>query len=284
MGNPMTRNLLKAGFEVVVNDIIESLVKELAEAGAEPAGSPAEVVRASEIVLTSLPTVEAVEEVYLADNGLIPNAQPGQVLADHSTVRIGTSRQIAEEAAKRGVSFLDAPVSGGPGGAAAATLTIMVGGERQAFEKARPVFEAMDSNIRLMGASGAGTVTKLINQHLVTVNGAAACEALVLAAKAGVEPRPLLEVLLTAWGNSTQLARVAPLILARDFSGGATNYILDKDIDCVSDLAQKVGAPAPLLEVASRLMDRALELGLREADFSSMVVPLEKEAGIEVKG
>jgi len=206
------------------------------------------------------------------------------VLADHSTVKIGTSRRLAQEAAARGVSFLDAPISGGVERATDGTLAIMVGGDPAAFEKARPVFEAMGSNVQLMGPSGSGTVTKLVNQYLVSVHMTAVCEALVLSAKAGVQLRPLVELLMTAWGASTQLGRAGPLILARDFTGGATNYILSKDIQCIRDLAQEVGAPARLLEVASRLMDRTLELGLREADICSMVMPLEKEAGIEVKG
>ena len=284
MGRPMARNLLKAGFDLVVRDIVESPVKELAAAGATPAASPAEVARESEMVVTALPTVEAVEQVYLADNGLIPAARTGQVLADHSTVKIGTSRRLAQEATARGVPFLDAPISGGVERAIDGTLSIMVGGDPAAFEKARPVFEAMGSNVQLMGPSGSGTVTKLVNQYLVSVHMTAVCEALVMAVKAGVEPRRLLELLLTAWGASTQLERAGPLILARDFTGGATNYILSKDIECVRDLAQEVGAPARLLDVARQLMDRTLELGLREADITSMVVPLEKEAGTEVRG
>ncbi len=284
MGNPMARNLMKAGFELVANDIVERVVKEFEGLGAASAASPADVARGSEIVLTCLPTVRSVEEVYLGHNGLIQAVREGQVLADHSTVDIGTSRRMAREAAARGAPFLDAPISGGPEGAEAATLTIMVGGDPAAYEKARPAFEAMGGNVRLMGPPGSGTVTKLVNQLLTAVHIVSTGEALVLGTKAGVNPRELLDVLMVSYGYSRQMERCAPMILARDFAPRGPNHIINKDINCALDLARTVRSPTPLLEVVSRLSNAVMEMGLQDWDMASLLVPLEKEAGVEVRG
>ena len=284
MGNPMARHLLKAGFDVVVNDIVESAVKKVVEAGAVRANSPAEVARESEIVLTCLPTVKSVEDVYLGDNGIIQAVREGQVLADHSTVNLRTSRRVAQEATAKKAIFLDAPISGGPEGAQAATLTIMVGGDPDVFEKVRPVFEAMGTNVRLMGSSGAGTVTKLVNQLLTAVHIVSTGEALVLGTKAGVDPKQLADMLMVSYGYSKQMERGVPMIMSRDFTPGGPNHIISKDINCALELAQDVGAPTPLLEATSKISDRVMKMGLQDWDMASMMVALEKDAGIEVRG
>jgi 3-hydroxyisobutyrate dehydrogenase-like beta-hydroxyacid dehydrogenase len=241
------------------------------------------VARKSDIVLTCLPTVKSVEDVYLGKNGIFQGAKKGQIIADHSTVNRRTSLKMAKEAQARGIFFLDAPISGGPEGAQKATLSIMVGGDKAAFEKVYPAFEAMGRLVRYMGPSGAGTVTKLVNQLLTSVHIASASEALVLGTKAGVNPKELLDVLMVSYGYSKQLERLAPMALSRKFIAGGPNHIINKDITCALELAEDVGAPAPLLRATSKISDKTLEMGLKDWDMASMIVVLEKEAGVEVK-
>ena len=283
MGNPMVRNLLKGGFDVVVNDIVESAVREVEGMGAVRAGSPVEVAKESEIVLTCLPTVKSVEEVYLGQNGLVNAVRKGQIVADHSTVNLRTSKRMKQEIEAKGAVFLDAPISGGPEGAQEATLSIMVGGDEEAFEKAKPAFEAMGRLVRRMGPSGAGTVTKLVNQLLTAVHIVSAGEALVLGTKAGVNPKDLLDVLMVSYGYSKQLERLGAMALARDFTPGGPNHIINKDITCALELGQDVGSPTPLLEATFEISNKVMEMGLKDWDMASMMVALEKEAGVEVK-
>ncbi|MDP3063635.1 MAG: NAD(P)-binding domain-containing protein, partial [Chloroflexota bacterium] len=226
MGKPMALNLRKAGFSVTVYDVAPAPVEELVQAGAQKAGSPAEVGRASDVVFTSLPTVEASEAVFLGKGGLVSVARPGQVLADMSTVGLATSKKIAAGVSPTRASFLDSPVSGGPERAIDGTLTIFVGGDAAAFQKAKPALEAMGKTIRHVGATGSGCVFKLVNQLLVAINVIGVAEAISLSNKAGVDPRLIIEMISTAWGGSTQLTRTGPLMVARDFSPKGTNILL----------------------------------------------------------
>ncbi|MCH8191815.1 MAG: NAD(P)-dependent oxidoreductase, partial [Chloroflexi bacterium] len=215
----MAQSLLKAGFELTVHNRSRGVVEELAGLGARPARGVAEVSAQTEMVLTCLPDVATVEEVYLAADGLIQASRPGQVLVDHSTVGPATSRAIAQAAQARGVAFLDAPISGGVERAQDATLTIMVGGPGESFDQALPVFEAMGERVHHMGPSGTGSITKLLNQLLVTVHSAAAAEALVLAQASGVDQGLVLEVLKSSWGASNMLVRNGPVTVERAFDG-----------------------------------------------------------------
>src|SRR5919108_4507597 len=192
MGRPMTERLLGAGFEVTVFNRSRAPIEELAAKGARPAGSAGEVAERCDIVLTALPTPDSVEQVY---EELFSRARRGQIYADHSTVSVGQSRRCAERARERGADFLDAPVSGGPAGAQAGTLTIMVGGDKAAFGRALPLFQLMGKNIRLCGPTGAGTAIKLVNQLLVAINTAGVAEALVFGQRAGADLKTILEVI-----------------------------------------------------------------------------------------
>ena len=218
MGMPMSKRLLKAGFFLTVHNRSRGKVEELAQQGAHQASSPAEVTRSSDIVLTCLPDVSTVETVFLGENGIVPAARLGQILVDHSTVSPSTSRQLAQAADGKGSSFLDAPISGGEERATDGTLTLMVGGDQDTFERARPVFEAFGENIRHVGSTGSGSVVKLINQLLCGVHSLAAAEALLLGAKAGANPQTMLEILATSWGTSFMLSRNGPAMLERDFA------------------------------------------------------------------
>jgi 2-hydroxy-3-oxopropionate reductase len=188
MGKPMSRNLMKAGHELVVYDIRPEPVEELVAEGAARGSSPRDVAARSEIVITMLPDGPEVEQVILGPDGVLEAARPGLIVVDMSSISPVVAQKVGEESKKRGVEFLDAPVSGGEPGAINATLAIMVGGEQATFEKVLPIFQAMGKTITLTGPVGAGNVTKLANQIIVALNIAAVGEALVLATKAGVNP------------------------------------------------------------------------------------------------
>ena len=197
-----------------------------------------------DIVLTCLPDVPAVEQVFHGENGLLATTRPGQLLVDHSTVGPLTSQQIAKEASLREATFLDAPISGGVERAANATLTIMVGGHRQAFTTALPVLEAMAAKVSYVGASGAGSVVKLVNQLMVGIHSLAAAEALVLGAKGGADPEMLVEIIQTSWGQSFMMERNGPTIIDRNFSGERAQVrTILKDLNLIQDFARTVGSP-----------------------------------------
>ena len=283
MGMPMSQRILQAGFPLTVHNRSRGNVDELARKGARPAFSPAEVARSSDIVLTCLPDVSTVEDIFLGEDGLMPSARPGQILVDHSTVGPATSRQLAQMAEAKGASFLDAPISGGVERAADGTLTIMAGGDRDIFEKVRPVFEAFGGNIRHVGASGSGSVVKLINQLLCSVHSLAAAEALLLGAKGGADPQMVLEILATSWGTSFMLSRNGPVMLERDFANArAPLRLYVKDLGLVQQFANELGAPTPVGDRTLEMFQEASAKGMGELDVSCIVLPLQERAGFRL--
>lgn len=283
MGRPMTENLLKAGFEVTIHNRSQTVVQELARQGAKPATAPDEVAAAADLVLTCLPTPASVEEVYLGEHGLIGAARAGMTLVDCSTVGPELSRRLYTAAKDQGAGFLDAPISGGPAGAQAASLTIMAGGDPEVIEQARPVFEALGENIYHVGASGAGSVVKLVNQLLVAIHTAAVAEAVVFGVKAGADASTLLDVLSTSYASSRMLTRCLPLIIDRQFSGGTPVDLILKDLGLIQ--AVGAGQSTRLLlganaEVAFR---EAQALGLGQEDMAALVKPVEQVAGLTVR-
>ena len=283
MGRPMTVNLLKAGHRVTVNNRSQGAVTELTGAGAAAAPTPAAVAAAADFVLTCLPTPESVESVYYGPDGLIPAARPGQVFIDHSTVGLGLTRRLAEAAAATGAGFLDAPVSGGVAGAANAALTIMVGGEADTFARARPLFEAMGKNIHHVGPSGSGTVIKLVNQLLVCANMASVVEAVVLGVKAGADPQVILDVIGSSFGGSFMMTRNIPLFLQRKFDTGTTIELLLKDQRLIHELAEELGVRLLMGSQGRAVFGEAKALGYGNADLAGLVLPLEEQAGVEVR-
>jgi 3-hydroxyisobutyrate dehydrogenase-like beta-hydroxyacid dehydrogenase len=282
MGRPMARHLLDAGFTVTVHNRSRAPVDELAAAGAHPASTPAEVARASDIVLTCLTNTQSVEDVYFGPNGLIGAARPGQIFVDHSTVSPLTSRQCAEGARERGADFLDAPISGGPAGAQAGTLTIMVGGAEVTFERARPVFEAMGKNIRLVGPLSSGSTIKLVNQLLVAIHSSAVAEAMVLGVKAGADPAVMLDVLRTSFGGSAMLSRNVPMMLERNFAAGTSVNVILKDLGLIDGLSSELNVRTLLGSVATQVFRESRAFGLGDDDMAGLVRVLEREAGVEV--
>ena len=283
MGMPMSRRLLKAGFDLTVHNRSRGKVEEMVSLGAQQASSPAEVTAASDIVLTCLPDVPTVESVFLGDGGVVPSSRPGQILVDHSTVAPSTSLKIAEAAESRGATFLDAPISGGVERAADGTLTIMVGGSQTALESAYPVFEAFGANIRHVGATGSGSVVKLINQLLVGIHSQAAAEAMLIGVKAGADPETIMEILGTSWGTSFMLSRNGPSMVERDFENArAPLRLIAKDMGLIHEYARGIGVPTPAGDRALEMVQEAINKGMGELDVSCMVLPLEEKAGVRV--
>lgn len=283
MGTPMTRNLLAAGYTVVVHNRSHESVEKLVAAGAVDGGSYKGVADAADIVITSLTNQQSVNDVYLGDDGLVAHAREGQIFIDTSTNPPGLPKQIAQELSSRNAFFLDAPVSGGVAGAEAGTLTMMIGGDAGTLERARPVLEVIGGNLHLLGDVGAGTVVKLVNQLLVGINMAAVAEGLVFGVKAGADPRKMLDVLSTSFGGSKMLDRGVPLIIDRNFAGGTPVDLIRKDLGIIHEVAESLGLPMEIGKEASSVFDRAAEAGFGPNDMTAVVLPLEDMAGIEVK-
>ncbi len=283
MGKPMAINLMKKGFDLTVHNRSRAVVDELAAMGARPAFSPGEVASSAEVVLTCLPTPEAVETVYLGPDGLAPAAKPDQILLDHSTVSPTTSRKLFEAAGERGAHFLDAPISGGVPRAEAGTLTIMVGGEKAIFDRVKPVLEAMGNKVVLVGGPGVGSVVKLTNQLLVGIHTAAAVEALVFGVKAGADPGVLLDIIGSSFGASAMFNRTVPMVVARQFGSATDVGILSKDLGLITRLGKELSCRLLMGAVAEQVFEEGVGLGLAHSDMVSLVEPLERIAGVEVK-
>ncbi|HEV8632630.1 MAG TPA: NAD(P)-dependent oxidoreductase [Chloroflexota bacterium] len=283
MGKPMARHLIKGGHRLHVHNRSRAVVEELRAEGAAPATSAREVAERAEIVFTCLPNVEQVENVYFRPDGLYAAARPGRLFVDHSTVGVDTTRRCADGAREHGAAFLDAPVSGGPAGAQAATLTIMVGGGQAAFDRALPLLRLMGQNIRLCGPNGAGTAIKLVNQLLVAINTAGVAEALVFGVKAGADPQTVLEVVGTGFGGSRMLERNVPLVLDRNFRPGTAVNLIVKDLGLIHRLAAELGTRLELGRCAERVFQAGREAGLGDDDMAGLVRSYEQAAGVEVR-
>lgn len=284
MGRRMARRLLDAGHQLTVYNRSQGVVDEFAALGARRAATPQEAAAGSEFLFTCLPTADVVQEVLFGPDGAIHGLGAASVCVDHSTIGPSQARALAARCAEHGVTFLDAPVSGGPWGAEAGTLSIMAGGDAAAFQRALPVLQAMGQRIYHVGPSGAGAVAKLCNNMLVAIHNAAAAEAMVLGAKAGVDPSLLYEILSNATGQSAMLQRNVPrFILPGDFTAAFSIDLLDKDMHLMQDLARQLDLQLPLSETAVRGLDEAQAAGLGSRDVSAVILPLEEQAGIRVR-
>jgi 2-hydroxy-3-oxopropionate reductase len=282
MGRPMAHNLLKAGFQVVVFNRSPARADELVAAGAARAATPAEVAANVDLVITMVPDSPDVEAVALGTDGVLSGAHPGLIIADMSTISPAVTRRLAAEATARGCAWLDAPVSGGDKGAIAGTLTIMVGGEAEAFERARPAFEAMGGRVTHFGPSGQGQTAKLCNQILVAINLLGASEALVFATKAGLDPDKVLEALTGGAANSWAFQNLGRKMVDRDFAPAFKIRLQQKDLRLVSEAARDIQAPVIGTEIVHQLL-RALEVqGRGEDGTQALVTVLESLAGTTV--
>lgn len=279
MGRPMARNLMKAGFEVVVWNRSRPGIEALVADGALEGGSPREVAERADVVITIVGDSPDVEEVALGANGIIEGAHEGLVHIDMTTISPDVTRRIAARDSETGIEMLDAPVSGGEPGAIAGTLSIMVGGKEGVFEHCRPVFEAMGKTIVYCGPSGSGQVVKLCNQVIVGLNNLAVCEALVLCAKAGVEPRRMLEAVGAGAAQSWAVLNLAPKMLDRDFRPGFKVEHQQKDLRHALATANTNHLPLPGTSLVHDLFTALEADGLGGEGTQALVKALEKLAG-----
>jgi 3-hydroxyisobutyrate dehydrogenase-like beta-hydroxyacid dehydrogenase len=268
MGRPMVRRLLEAGHVVHVHSRSPGPVEEMVAAGALAAGSAAAVARRAEAVLTALPTPEDVDQVY---GEMLAEAGNGQLFVEHSTIRPSHAQRWAALFAERSARYLDAPVSGGPTGATAGTLTVMVGGNESAFASASPIFRAFGSVVTWCGPSGSGEKVKLVNQLLVSVHALASAEAAAFGVGMGADLEMTLDVVGESWGASTILSRNAPRYVARDFAGAAPIRILLKDIGLINEEAREIGIPLPLAALVEQRLIEARDAGLGDEDIAALV-------------
>jgi 2-hydroxy-3-oxopropionate reductase len=253
MGREMARHLVRAGHEVRAYDMKTEAVEELAREGAVAAASVAEAADGAEVVITMLPDTPQVEKVVLGPGGLLQNPPAGRLLVDMSTIAPTATRRMAAQLAQAGIAMLDAPVSGGPTGAKAAKLSIMVGGSEDAVARARPVLEAMGTTIIHVGESGAGQTVKACNQLICAMNLQAICEAFALGRAAGLDLEKLREVLLGGAASSWMLQNLGPLMLAKDASAGFRIDLKLKDLRLAGELAFELGVPLPGTALATSL-------------------------------
>lgn len=244
MGREMAGHLVKAGFPVKAFDISESACEALAQQGAKPCASVAVAVRNAEIAISMLPNTPQVEEVVYAD-GILDNMKAGGIFIDMSTISPEATRRMARDLAGRGISMLDAPVSGGPIGAKNAALSIMTGGEREAFDRAQPVLKVMGTTITHVGESGAGQTVKLCNQLVCAVNIQAVCEALALGRASGVDLSQMRDVLLGGSASSWMLDKLGPAMIAGDAGAGFRIDLMLKDLRLVLEMAGQKDVPLP---------------------------------------
>jgi 2-hydroxy-3-oxopropionate reductase len=283
MGKPMAKNLVKAGYGLVVHDLGRGPVKELVEMGAEEAFSPKEVAERTDIIITMLPDSPQVKEVVLGDNGVLEGCmQPGFILVDMSSIAPLVAQEIEKEVLAKGGDMLDAPVSGGEPGAIAGTLAIMVGGKPQVFEKIKPIFEVLGNGGTLIGPVGAGNITKLVNQIIVALNIAALSEAMVLGKKAGVNPRLIFEGIKGGLAGSNCLNAKLPLILERRFEPGFRIALHIKDLKNALETGHDLGVPLPFTSQVMEVM-QVLKVSNEEGnDHGGLVRYFERLAGVEV--
>jgi len=283
MGKPMCKNLLKAGHRPVIFSRNKATIEELTAAGATVAASPREVAAQVDLVITMLPNSPEVKEVILGPNGVIEGARTGCIVADMSSIAPLASQQIAASLAKKGIEMLDAPVSGGQPKAIEGTLSVMVGGKQELFDRCVPVFKAMAASVVRVGDIGAGNVTKLANQVVVALNIAALSEAMVLAAKAGVEPELVYQAIRGGLAGSTVMEAKTPLMLDRKFNPGFRINLHIKDLANALDTSHDVGAPLPLTAAVMEIMQGLKVDGLGDSDHGAIVRHFEKQAKIELK-
>jgi 2-hydroxy-3-oxopropionate reductase len=282
MGKSIARNILKAGFPLVIHNRSPLPVDELAAEGAQAASSPAEVAARVDVVFTNLPDTPDVEMVVLGANGIASGAHPGLIWVDNSTIKPAAARSLAAKLAGMGVLALDAPVSGGDVGARNATLAIMVGGPADAFDKVLPVFQAMGKTVTHVGAAGAGQVAKAANQIMVAAQMVAMGELLIFSQKAGVDPQKVVEAIKGGAAQCWTLDVKPPRLFAGNRLPGFKSRMMAKDLNIILETAREYGIPLPSAAVDAQLYNAMLQNGMGELDNSAVVGMIEALAGVEL--
>jgi 2-hydroxy-3-oxopropionate reductase len=283
MGKPMAKNLLKAGYQLVVYDLNEGPVKELAAAGAVVASSPKDVATKTEVIVTMLPNSPHVKAAVLGTNGVLEGARPGTIIVDMSSIAPLAAKEVAAKAAEKGVEMLDAPVSGGEPKAIEGTLSIMVGGKKEIFDRCTEMLEKMGTSVVHCGDIGAGNTTKLANQIIVALNIAAMSEALVLGAKAGVDPETIFQAIRGGLAGSTVLDAKAPMVLNGNFKPGFRIELHIKDLANAIETGHEVGVPLPLTSQVMEIMQALKVDGKAGNDHGGIIQFYEKLAQFEAR-
>jgi 2-hydroxy-3-oxopropionate reductase len=282
MGRPMAKNLIKAGYKLVVYDRFAKL-DDMVALGAEAASSNKDVASKSGLIITMLPNSPHVKEAILGTDSVIEGVQPGSIVADMSSIAPAASQEVGAALKAKNIPFLDAPVSGGEPKAVDGTLAIMVGGDQASFEKIKPVLEKMGSSVVLCGNIGAGNVTKLANQIVVALNIAAVSEAFVLSTKAGVDPEKVFHAIKGGLAGSTVMNAKIPMILDGDFKPGFRIELHIKDLQNALDTAHDLNVPVPLTAVVMEILQALKMDGCEKDDHSAIVKFYEKLADAIVR-
>ena len=282
MGKSIARNILKAGFPVVLHNRSRAAVDELVAEGATVANSPKEVAEQVDVVFTNLPDSPDVEKVALGENGILAGGRAGLIVVDNSTIKPASARLVAEKLKEKGIFSLDAPVSGGDIGAKNGTLTIMVGGDAEALEKVMPVLQAMGKTITHVGDAGAGQVAKAANQIMVAAQMVAMGELLVFSKKAGVDPRKVVDAIKAGAAQCWALDIKPPRLFDGNRNPGFKSYMQLKDMNIVLDTAKEYGVPVTSTEENTKFYQMMIDMGMGELDNSAVVGVIEKLAGIGI--
>jgi 2-hydroxy-3-oxopropionate reductase len=282
MGRPMSKNLIRAGYKLVVYDKFAKF-DDLIALGAEGAASNKETASKSDVIITMLPNSPQVKEALLGPGGVIEGIGAGKIVVDMSSIAPAASREVGEALKSKGAAFLDAPVSGGEPKAVDGTLAIMAGGDQKTFDTVKPILEKMGASVTLVGDIGSGNVTKLANQIVVALNIAAVSEAFVLAAKAGVEPAKVFDAIKGGLAGSTVMNAKVPMILDGNFKPGFRVELHIKDLQNALDTAHELGVPVPLTAAVMETLQALKVDGMAANDHSAIVRYYEKLAQMEVR-
>ena len=282
MGKSIARNILKAGFPLVVHNRSQAAVEELVSEGGRAAASPAQVAEQVDVVFTNLPDTPDVEAVAMGAGGILEGAKPGLIFVDNSTIKPATARRIAEVLGEKGMLCLDAPVSGGDVGARQGTLAIMVGGPAEALEKVRPVFQAMGKTVTHVGEAGAGQIAKAANQIMVAAQMVAMGELLIFARKAGADPQKVVEAIRGGAAQCWSLDVKPPRLFAGNRAPGFKAYMQAKDLGIVLDTARQYGIPLPAAATHAQLFQAMLQMSMADLDNSAVIGVIEALAGAEL--
>jgi 2-hydroxy-3-oxopropionate reductase len=283
MGKPMAKNLLKAGYQLVVYDLNPDAITELVNSGAREGKSSGDVASHSEVIITMLPNSPDVMEVVLGKNGVIHDVKPGSVFIDMSSIAPSTSKEISEKLLQKDVVMLDAPVSGGEPKAIEGTLAIMAGGPEETFNRVKGILEAMGSSVKLVGDIGSGNITKLANQIIVALNIAAIAEAMVLATKAGVDPEKVYQAIRGGLAGSAALDAKMPMILNGNFKPGFRIELHIKDLVNALETASELDVPVTLTSQVLHIMKTLQTEGNAKDDHSGIIRYYEKLAKVQVR-
>lgn len=283
MGKPVSKNLLKAGHELVVCDFNKDAVAEVVAAGAKEGANGAEIAKECDVIITMLPNSPHVRSVALGENGIVEGAHEGTVLIDMSSIDPVESKKIGAELAKKGIEMLDAPVSGGEPKAIDGTLSVMVGGKKELFDKYYDMLMVMAGSVVYVGELGSGNVAKLANQIVVAVNIAAVGEALSFAKKAGTDPELVYQAIRGGLAGSTVMDAKAPMMLSRNFKPGFRIELHIKDLTNALNAAHAIAAPVPLTGQLMEMMQALKADGYEKEDHSSLVKYYEKISNVTVE-